>query len=282
MAEDSLVQLLQNQQAPEQEIVETWPGYSPEGKDGLSSLLGRKAGDVIQKIRETFDPGIPEEAFPATTRKELERKEVPAGEPIEVIPSMMDIIYKKETGIYDDPFMRTMVKGKGTDAFGPGQIREGLLKDLLKSDLTDDERKLTNKLIRQSIKFQEFNKGITSNPSFGPGGRGFGFDENEKRIYRTLAEKGLSIKAAQRGLDINNLSEEDIRNLIGDWYSKSKDPKRRKERQEYIESAIDMAPLEALIGIGIIKPPPKKPTRNTGGMVSRNPYPHNPRPIQEQ
>ena len=75
MAEDSLVQLLQNQQAPEQEIVETWPGYSPEGKDGLSSLLGRKAGDVIQKIRETFDPGIPEEAFPATTRKELERKE---------------------------------------------------------------------------------------------------------------------------------------------------------------------------------------------------------------
>jgi hypothetical protein len=78
MAEDSLVQLLQNQQAPEQEIVETWPGYSPEGKDGLSSLLGRKAGDIIQRIGETFDPGIPEEAFPETTRRELERKGIPS------------------------------------------------------------------------------------------------------------------------------------------------------------------------------------------------------------
>ena len=279
MAEDSLVQLLQNQQAPEQEIVETWPGFSPEGKDGLSSLLGRKAGDVIQRIRETFDPGIPEEAFPATTRRELERKEVPAGEPIEVIPSIMDIIYQKETGIYPDPFIRTMVEGKGTDAFGPGQIRRDLLKDLLGSELTTDERKLTNKLIEQSIKFQKFNERKIKDPRFGPGGKGEGLDDDEKRIYRNLAEKGLLIKAAHGKYDINNLSEEDIRNLIGDWYSKSNDPKRRKERQEYIESAIDMAPLKALIGIGIIKPPPKKPTRNTGGMVSRNPYPHNPRPI---
>ena len=73
--------------------------------EGLTSLLGGargKAGDIIQRIGETFDPGIPEEAFPATTRRELERKEVPVGEPIEVIPSMMDIIYNSICRDEDD------------------------------------------------------------------------------------------------------------------------------------------------------------------------------------
>jgi hypothetical protein len=248
----------------------------------LSSLLGGargKAGDVLQRIRETFDPGIPEEAFPATTRRELPPPELVADEPLEVIPSMMDIIYKKETGSFPDPFIRTEVEGTGTDAFGPAQLRKGILEDLLESNLTEDERKLTDKLIEQSNEFDRFNRGEIDNPDFGPRGKGFGFDDNEKRIYRNLAEKGLLIKAAQGGYDINNLSEEDIRNLIGDWYSRSEDPDRIKKRQAYIESAIDMAPLKALVGIGIIKPPPSKPIRKTGGMVSRNPYPHNPRPI---
>ena len=49
--------------------------------EGLTSLLGGargKAGDILQRIGETLDPGIPEEAFPATTRRELERKEIPS------------------------------------------------------------------------------------------------------------------------------------------------------------------------------------------------------------
>ena len=53
MAEEALAQLLENQQAPEQEIVETWPGYNPEDREGLSSLLGgakEKVGDIFQRI----------------------------------------------------------------------------------------------------------------------------------------------------------------------------------------------------------------------------------------
>ena len=241
---------------------------------GLSSLLGgakEKVGDIFQRIMESLGPGIPEEAFPATTRRELERKEVPAGEPLEVIPSIMDIIYQKETGIYPDPFIRTMGKA---DAFGPAQIRRDLLEDLEGSNLSEDEEILRTKLIEQSKEFDRFNREEITNPRFGPGGKGKGFDDNEKRIYRSLAEKALLIKAAQGGYDINNLSSEQARSLIGDWYSRSEDPDRIKERQAYIESAIDQAPLETLIGIGI-----SKPTRKTGGMISRNPYPHNPRPI---
>jgi len=283
MAEEALAQLLENQQAPEQEIVETWPGYNPEDREGLSSLLGgakEKAGDIFQRIMESLGPGIPEEAFPATTRRELERKEVPAGEPLEVIPSMMDIIYKKETGIYPDPFIRTMVEGTDMDAFGPGQIRKGILEDLVKYpavlELTDDEERLRIKLIEQSNEFEKFNRGDIKDPRFGPGGKGFGFDNNEKKLYRNLAEKALLVKATQRGYDINNLSSEQSRSLIGDWFSKT-DPRR----PSYIQEAIKGIPIKTLVGARIIEPPSKKPTKikRTGGMISRNPYPHNPRPI---
>jgi len=261
----------------EQEVV---PVVEEEGI-GLSSLLGgakEKVGDILQRLGKTFDPGIPEEAFPATIKKETEITEIPPepiiDEQVGVIPSMMDIIYKKETGIYPDPFIRTMVKGTDMDAFGPAQIRRDLLIDLAGSNLSEDEERLRIKLIEQSKEFDKFNRGDTKDTRFGPGGKGFGLDDNEKRIYRSLAEKGLSIKAAQGKYDINNLSSEQARNLIGDWFSKT-DPRRAS----YIQEAIKGVPIEILVGAGIIEPPPTKPIRKTGGMISRNPYPHNPRPI---
>ena len=90
------------------------------------------------------------------------------------------------------------------------------------------------------------------------------------------------MKAAQRGLDINNLSKDDVKNLIGDWFSR-----KHKDRVDYIESAIDQAPMKSLIGAGIIEPLPlplekpviKQNPRNKGGMVQRNPYPYSPRSI---
>ena len=266
--------------------------------EGLTSLLGGargKAGDILQRIGETLDPGIPEEAFPATTRRELERKRIPppvveqkmvpppelvADEPLEVIPSMMDIIYKKETGSFPDPFIRTEVEGTDTDAFGPAQLRKGILEDLVKYpavlELTDDEEKLRIKLIDQSKEFDRFNKGDIKDPDFGPGGKGVGLSDDEKIIYRSLAEKALLVKATQRGYDINNLSSEQSRSLIGDWFSKT-DPRR----PSYIQEAIKGIPIKTLVGARIIEPPSKKPTKRkrTGGMISRNPYPYNPRPI---
>jgi hypothetical protein len=247
---------------------------------GLASLISgakEKAGDLWERYKKFSYPPLPDAEPERKVPKEV------VGEPLQTVPSIMDIIYQKETGIYDDPFIRTASEGeKNMDAFGPGQLRSGILEDLSRSKLSDAEEELRNKLIKQSEMFEKFNRGEIKDPDFGPKGKGFGFSDNERILYKTLAEKALLMKAAQRGLDINNLSKEDVKNLIGDWFSR-----KHKDREDYIESAIDQADMKSLIGAGIIEPLPlplekpviKQRPRSKGGMVQRNPYPYNPRAI---
>ena len=259
------------------------PPPQEQGELGLASLMSGakdKAGDLWEWYKRFSYPDLPKDRHAEPERKVP--KEV-VGQLLQTVPSIMDIIYQKETGIYDDPFIRTASEGKkNMDAFGPGQLRRGILKDLSRSNLSDAEEELRNKLIKQSEMFEKFNRGEIKDPDFGPKGKGFGLNDNEKILYKTLAEKGLLVKAAQRGLDINNLSKDDVKNLIGDWFSKTD-----KGREDYIESAIDQADMKSLIGAGIIEPLPlpleehviNQRPRNKGGMVQRNPYPYNPRAI---
>jgi len=272
MAEDSLVQLLQNQQAPEQEIVETWSGYSPEGKDGLSSLLGRKAGDVIQKIRETFDPGIPEEAFPATTRRELERKEV---------PSEITIPPEKPTAPSEEQRVFSRLSFK---ELNPAAIA-GLMGSI------DIESGGTFAFDRREDLYE-------AGDQKGDGYGLFQFTDYENKEGEIVGH----LTAYRKYLEDNNLRdrpESQIDYVLDNIYSGTGHDiggENRKKLQEVFKSG---SPEEVTVMFTKIFERPQQGSehidrriqsalkrfesitgnKQQGGMVSRNPYPYNPRPI---
>ena len=120
MAEDAqdryILELLQNSPP---EIAAPPPQEQQE--IGLASLISgakEKAGDLWERYKKFSYPPLPDAEPERKVPKEV------VGEPLQTVPSIMDIIYQKETGIYDDPFIRTASEGKkNMDAFGPGQLR---------------------------------------------------------------------------------------------------------------------------------------------------------------
>ena len=179
-------------------------------------------------------------------------------------------IAMQESGGEEDPWTRTRLSKTlgGSTAYGPLQITGSTLDDLtdeqleLKglSKLTDSEKKLIKKLKDQAKKFNEYGneqdkEGYDSRYDYG--GSGEGLTSEEKSTYWDLGDRLFRLKASYRGYDADRLDPVQEAEVIGDWYGRD-----REFTPEYTASVLDH--LKQYRG---------------DGMISRNPYPHNPRPI---
>jgi len=178
-------------------------------------------------------------------------------------------IAPQESGGEEDPWIRTKVRDApgGSTAYGPLQITGSTLDDLenehLKakgqSELSAKEKSLIKKLKRQSKLFAKHGNEQDQewfDPRYDYGGSGDPLTPEEKETYWNLGDRLFKLKASYKGYDPNRLDDLQLAEVIGDWYGRDKE-----YTDEYITNVL-----------GHLK-------RHIGGMVQRNPYPHNPRPI---
>ncbi|MAZ04213.1 MAG: hypothetical protein CMN56_13860 [Sneathiella sp.] len=260
MAEDTQANFeaaINNLLKNEQEVVGAPPIMEEKGI-GLSSLIGgskKKAGDVIQRIRETFDPGIPEEAFPATTRRELERKNV-----------LPDIQIPPE---------------KPTPPTGEQRVFNRLL--IKKLNPAAIAGIMGNIDVETAGSFD-----FTQKQEKGPGYGLFQFEKGHQEEYQNYLKNNNKVDSPEAqvdyvmdniylgtGHDIGNKNRLELQNIF-----KSGSPEeialqfsrifeRPQQGKEHNDRRMQSATqrFESISG------------NRRGGMISRNPYPHNPRPI---
>jgi len=172
--------------------------------------------------------------------------------------------------LYDDPWIRTLHREApgGSTAYGPLQITGSTLDDLKddhliskgQSKLSDKEKKLVEKLKRQSKKFAKHGNEQDMegyDPRYDYGGTGDLLTPEEKETYWDLGDRLFKLKAYYKGYDPDRLDDLQLAEVIGDWYG-SED----KEKNEKYAAKVF-----------------KKLKKYTGGMIQRNPYPYNARPI---
>lgn len=175
-----------------------------------------------------------------------------------------------ETGIYDDPWIRTLYRDTpgGSTAYGPLQITGSTLDDLTDKRLTDrgqaklsnKEKNLIKKLKEQAELFRKHGNEQDMegyDPRYDYGGSGDPLTSEEKDTYWDLGERLFRLKSFYKGHDPDRLDDLQLAEVIGDWYG-SKD---KKKNEEYTAKVF------------------KKLKKYTGGMIQRNPYPYSPRPI---
>ena len=231
----------------EQEVV---PVVEEEGM-GLSSLLGgakEKAGDILQRLGKTFDPGIPEEAFPATIKKTE-------------APLRMEIPPEKPTG-EQRVFNRLSIKKLNPAAIA-GIMGNIDVETAGSFDFTQKQEK-------------------------GPGYGLFQFEEGHQEEYQNYLKNNNKVDSPEAqvdyvmdniysgtGHDIGNKNRLELQNIF-----KSGSPEeialqfsrifeRPQQGKEHNDRRMQSATqrFESISG------------NRRGGMISRNPYPHNPRPI---
>ena len=179
-------------------------------------------------------------------------------------------IARQETCVEENPWIRTNLSNTpgGSTAYGPLQITGSTLDDLKddhliskgQSKLSDEEKKLVEKLKRQSKKFAKHGNEQDMegyDPRYDYGGTGDLLTPEEKETYWDLGDRLFKLKAYYKGYDPDRLDDLQLAEVIGDWYG-SED----KEKNEKYAAKVF-----------------KKLKKYTGGMIQRNPYPYNARPI---
>ena len=178
-------------------------------------------------------------------------------------------IAPQESGGEEDPWIRTRVRNApgGSTAYGPLQITGSTLDDLTdkritargQAKLSDKEKNLIKKLKSQDELFRKHGNEQDMegyDPRYDYGGEGDPLTSEEKDTYWDLGDRLFRLKASYKGYDADTLDDLQLAEVVGDWYGRDKE-----YTDEYITNVL-----------GHLK-------RHTGGMIQRNPYPYNPRPI---
>ena len=247
----------------EQEVV---PVVEEEGI-GLSSLLGgakEKAGDILQRLGKTFDPGIPEEAFPATIKKTEAplRMEIPPKKPTEEQRVFNRLSIKKLNPAAIAGLMGSIdIESGGTFAF---DRQEDLYKHgdqkgdgyglFQFTDYKNEEGELVGHLTEYK-KYLEDNNLVDSSESQ--------IDYVLDNIYLGIGEDigGDNRKKLQEVFKSG--SPEEVTVMFTKIFERPQKGSEHMDRR--MQSATQR--FESISG------------NRRGGMISRNPYPHNPRPI---
>ena len=233
----------------EQEVV---PVVEEEGI-GLSSLLGgakEKAGDILQRLGKTFDPGIPEEAFPATIKKEAEtplRMEIPSEKPTP--PPFPDW--------RDNPVIQSIIKNKP------------IIGRIIQAESLGDPKAISKRINKKTGKEELLGIGLMQVGE--ATGKQPGYDiESSLSVEELLEPEKNVVFGATYFEALQNRFGNDYYALVGYNWGPTNAERWIKEGAKFEELPNETKGYVTKI-IGVQK--------NIGGMISRNPYPHNPRPI---
>ena len=261
MAEDvqANFQALLDRLTSEQEVVgappvveqEVIPVVEEEGI-GLSSLLGgakEKAGDILQRLGKTFDPGIPEEAFPATIKKTEAplRTEIPPEKPTP--PPLPDW--------RDNPVIQSIIKDKP------------IIERIIQAESSGDPKAISKKINKKTGKEELLGIGLMQVGEATGRQPGYGI-ESSLSVEELLEPEKNVVFGAKYFEALQNRFGNDYYALVGYNWGPTKAERWIKEGAKFEELPNETKGYVTKI-IGVQK--------NIGGMISRNPYPHNPRPI---
>jgi hypothetical protein len=243
--------------------------------EGLTSLLGGargKAGDIIQRIGETFDPGIPEEAFPATTRRELERKEVPS----EItIPPEKPTAPSEEQRSFNRLSIRELNPSAIAGIMGNIDVETGgtFAFDRRQDLYETGDQKGDGYGLFQFTDYKNKEGEIVGHLT---AYRKYLEDNNLRDRPESQIDYVLDNIYSGIGHSIGEGNREDLREVFKSGSPEEvtlmfsrifEDPQKGKEHNDRrVQSALKR--FESITG-----------NKQQGGMIARNPYPHNPRPI---
>ena len=156
---------------------------------------------------------------------------------------LFEAIALAETGGESDPFIRTRVApAGGSTAYGPVQITGTLAKDYLNrrdSLFSPEEKNYLERFIEQADKFSTFGLEPEKegyNPRYDYGGEGVLRSEEDKAIYKSVAEKMLG--------DIYESNDADIDKTIKDWRFGSNSDKGESDDENYFNKVKSALPEE--------------------------------------
>ena len=233
----------------EQEVV---PVVEEEGM-GLSSLLGgakEKAGDILQRLGKTLSPDIPEEAFPATIKKEAEaplRMEIPPEKPTP--PPLPDW--------RDNPVIQSIIKDKP------------IIERIIQAESLGDPKAISKRINKKTGKEELLGIGLMQVGEATGRQPGYGI-ESSLSVEELLEPEKNVVFGAKYFEALQNRFGNDYYALVGYNWGPTNAERWIKEGAKFEELPNETKGYVTKI-IGVQK--------NIGGMISRNPYPHNPRPI---
>ena len=287
----ALAELMQAEGTPQEEVVveEVIPPLDPELPQAVIGSAGEAVGETVnvgevipfsrEEVRNTaLQETLNEDAIddtPNTLDVPFPSPPKPDIEPMPLWNMAIDdnlsvddaytAISKAETGSFSDPYIRTVVKGSGSTAFGPTQITKGLI------DTALDEKNSLHKRIKASdpdgnlmAYLKRMQKQADLFLLHGGGSKESGVDEKQKAAYEAKYGKGSAEQVYDAKYDYGGsgdlsaetenyekvaklmmqhiLDKEGMtgENFVGEWRWGSKDAqsKKRSDAKDYFSKVI--------------------------------------------
>ena len=165
-----------------------------------------------------------------------------------------------ETGGYEDPWIRTTIKGSGSNAYGPVQLLSSTLSGATKQtyadsgkpmiEFTKDELSFIDRFREQGEKFYTYGGEdmVPGMESYGYGGSG-DMSKEDRKLYKSSAKKVIAYELKRAGDDLDKFQEE-WRGPTG-RFEGGKDVRHNitfKERLKKLAGIRELMPDETVMG----------------------------------